>query len=207
MMPSFNMTSWWSAGSARVRRLVFASVCCGVYALAGPVAVAPAQVSAQLRVVKEYQLKSVFLFNFAQFVDWPADAFADAQSPLVIGVLGDDPFGSFLDETVRGERVNGRALIVRRYKKLEDVNDCHILFISSSVGDRLPATLAKLKGRHVLTVGDTPNFAVDGGMIRFVNDKNRIRLSINLDAAKEAGVTISSKLLRPAEIVTSSAKQ
>jgi hypothetical protein len=173
-----------------------------VFLCAGAVRVAPAQVASRTGAVKEYQLKSVFLFNFAQFVDWPADAFADAQAPLVIGVLGDDPFGPFLDETVRGEHVNGRSLVVRRYRRLEDVKNCHILFVSRSESEQLPAILAGLKGRSILTVGDMPDFAVNGGMIRFVNEKNRIRLSINLDAAKSANVTISSKLLRPAEIVT-----
>jgi hypothetical protein len=168
----------------------------------GAVSVAPSHMSAQRSTVKEYQLKSVFLFNFAQFVDWPAEAFPDATVPLSICVLGDDPFGAFLDETVRGEHVNGRSLVVRRYQQLDDVKNCHILFVSQSEREHLSTILSGLKGRHMLTVSDIATFAVQGGMIRFVTDKNRIRLSINVDAAKAADVTISSKLLRPAEIVT-----
>jgi hypothetical protein len=151
---------------------------------------------------REYQLKAVFLFNFAQFVDWPPEAFPEAQTPLVIGVLGEDPFGAYLDETVRGETVNNRPLIVQRYRQVEEIKTCHVLFISQSETDRLEQILADLKGRNILTVGDADGFARRGGMIRFVIDKNKIRLRVNLEAAKDANLVISSKLLRPAEIVT-----
>jgi hypothetical protein len=150
----------------------------------------------------EYQLKAVFLFHFAQFVDWPSEAFPEAQTPLVIGVLGEDPFGAHLDETVRGEEVNNRPLVVQRYRQVEEVKTSHILFISRSEADRLEQIVAALKGRHILTVGDAIGFARHGGMIGFVTEKNKIRLRINLEAAKAANLTISSKLLRPAEIVT-----
>jgi uncharacterized protein DUF4154 len=149
----------------------------------------------------EYQLKAVFLFNFAQFVEWPPEAFAEAQTPLVIGVLGEDPFGAYLDETVRGETVNNRSLVVHRYRGVEEIKTCHVLFISRSEAGRLEEILASLKGRHILTVSDTGGFAARGGMIRFALEENKIRLRVNLAAAKDANLTISSKLLRPAEIV------
>jgi hypothetical protein len=150
----------------------------------------------------EYQVKAVFLFNFAQFVEWPATAFPDVHAPLVIGVLGEDPFGAQLETVVRDEVVGGRKLTVQRYQRVEQVGDCHILFISQSESRRLEQVVAALKGRSILTVGDTPGFAVRGVMVRFVTEKNRIRLRINLDAAKAAGLVLSSKLLRPADIVT-----
>jgi hypothetical protein len=159
------------------------------------------ELTAQTKPAPEYQLKAVFLFNFAQFVDWPPQAFPDAQSPLVIGVLGEDPFGAYLDETVRGEKVNSRPLVVQRYRRAEEIKTCHVLFVSRSEADRLGEILASLKGRTILTVGDTEGFAGHGGMIRFLTEKNKIRLRINLEAAKAANLTISSKLLRPAEIV------
>lgn len=165
-------------------------------------ALAAAPVRAQAPAAPtEYQVKAVFLFNFSQFVDWPAAAFADGRAPLVIGVLGSDPFGATLDEIVRGETVNGRPLAVRRYQSVEQIDVCHILFIERSQSERLDAVLAALKGRNVLTVGDFEGFARRGGMIRFMTVGNKIRLRINLAAAQEAKVTISSKLLRPAEIV------
>jgi YfiR/HmsC-like len=157
--------------------------------------------SAQTAPVSEYQVKAVFLFNFAQFVDWPPQAFPEAQTPLVIGVLGEDPFGAYLDETVRNEKVNNRPLAVQRYRHVEEIKTCHVLFISRSEVDQLEQILVRLQGRNILTVGDADGFAVRGGMIRFVLAENKIRLRINLEAAKGANLTISSKLLRPAEIV------
>jgi hypothetical protein len=158
--------------------------------------------TAQTPAAPEYQIKAVFLFNFAQFIDWPPSAFSDAQSPLVIGVLGEDPFGNFLDELVRDEKVNNRPLEIQRYRRVEQIKTCHILFVSHSEGPNLDEIFSALKGRSILTVGDIEGFASHGGMIRFVNEKNKIRLRINLDASKAAALTISSKLLRPAEIIT-----
>ena len=149
----------------------------------------------------EYQLKAVFLFNFVQFVDWPPSAAQDSQPPLLIGILGDDPFGSFLDETVRGERVGARSIQVRRYRRIADIEACNILFNSRSESERVPEILSAVKNRPVLTVSDGDGFASQGGIIQFFTDKNRIRIRINLDAAEAANLTISSKLLRVAEVV------
>lgn len=144
----------------------------------------------------EYQIKAVFLFNFAQFIEWPPTAFPERQTPFVIGVLGQDPFGSYLDETVRGEKVNNRPLTVRRYRRVEEIQTCHVLFISRSEAGRLDQILANLKYRNILTVADVESAASSGVMIRFVTQQNKIRLRINPEAAKAANLTISSKLLR-----------
>jgi len=149
----------------------------------------------------EYQVKAVFLFNFAQFVEWPTVATPDPQLPVIIGILGEDPLGTFLDETVRGERLGLRPFEIRRYRDLTDIKACNILFISRSENERVTDILAALGKRPILTVSDGDDFAKRGGMIEFVTDKNRIRLRINLEAAQAANVTISSKLLRVAEIV------
>ncbi|HKT61784.1 MAG TPA: YfiR family protein [Gemmatimonadales bacterium] len=162
---------------------------------------APAQ-SSPAQSSPEYQLKAVFLFNFAQFVEWPSSTFPAPDTPLVIGVLGDDPFGPYLDDAIRGESVNGRPLLVRRYRDVRDIDTCHILFVSRREQGHLEQVLDSLKGRSILTVSDADRFASLGGMIRFVTDHNRIRLRINLEAAKAANLTLSSKLLRPAQIVT-----
>lgn len=158
--------------------------------------------AAQAVRASEYQVKAVFLFNFAQFVDWPADAFPASDTPLVIGVLGNDPFGGALDETVRDERLGGRPFQVRRYQSVDEIETCHILFVSRSEGSRPETILAGLKHRPILTVSDADGFAERGGMIRFVTDRNRIRLQLNLAAAEAAHLTISSKLLRVAEIIS-----
>jgi len=159
--------------------------------------------AAQTAPSREHQVKAVFLFNFAQFVEWPPQAFPEAATAVVVGVLGEDPFGAFLDETVRGEKVNGRPLVIQRYRRVEEIKACHVLFISGSEAGNLRAILGSLKGRSILTVSDTEGFARDGGMIGFVTEKNKTRLKINVEAAKAANLTISSRLLKPAEIVNS----
>ena len=156
---------------------------------------------AQAARASEYQVKAAFLFNFAQFVDWPAEAFPNSDAPLVIGVLGDDPFGSFLDRLVVNERLRGRPFQVRRYESVDEIKTCHILFINRSAGNRPEVILVGLSQRPILTVSDADGFAGNGGMIRFVTDRNRIRLQINLGAVDAAHLTISSKLLRVAEII------
>lgn len=160
------------------------------------------EAAAQSAAAREIQVKAVFLYNFVRFVDWPPRAFPTAEAPLIIGVLGDDPFGGSLDDAVRGETVEQRPLVIRRFRRLEDVDVCHVLFISRSEAPRLGAIIAGLKGRSILTVSDADEFTRFGGMIRFVTVNNKVRLRINVEAARAAELTISSKLLRPAEIVT-----
>jgi hypothetical protein len=188
---------------ARRRRLAlgcWAACLIGMVSLGGaaPENTAPARA----RPSAEYQLKAVFLFNFAQFVEWPARAFPDAGAPLVIGILGEDPFGAYLDELVNGEKVGNRPLAVRRYKRVEDVTDCHILFISGSEAGVIDRIVTTLKGRSLLTVSDVELFTRRGGMVRFVTEDRKIRLRINLEAAAASELTISSKILRASTIVT-----
>ena len=187
----------------RTRRAPGIKSCIVLCLIAGALAFGPGETRSQSVANKEYQIKAVFLFNFAQFVEWPTNAFPEAQGPLVIGVLGENPFGTYLDEIVRGEEVNKRPLVIQHYRRAEEIKTCHILFISQSEMDRLDQILASLKGRSILTVGDAESFAKQGGMIRFITEKNKVRFGINVAAAKAAKLTISSKLLKPAEIVSS----
>ncbi|MFZ5561369.1 MAG: YfiR family protein [Pseudomonadota bacterium] len=150
----------------------------------------------------EYQLKAVFLYRFSQFVEWPQQAFATAQTPLAVCVLGDDPFGDFLDETVQGEAVNGHPLQVLRLRHVEAAEGCHILFVSDSEQANLKSIVEALRGRHVLTVSNGEAFVRSGGIVGFRLADRRIRLAINPEAARSAGLRISSKLLRSAELVT-----
>lgn len=154
----------------------------------------------QTIVSDEHKLKAVFLYNFAQFVDWPAAEFSGPDSAIVIGVLGKDPFGTFLEETVQGELVKGHPISVQRYTSVKEIKHCHILYINVT-GTRLGSTLTALKGKNILTVGDVGNFTKLGGMIRFKNQENKIRLQINLNEVKQTDIVISSKLLRLSEIV------
>lgn len=150
----------------------------------------------------EYQVKAAFLFNFAQFVQW-ADARGARDDPFVIGVLGDDPFDGYLDATVSGESVGGRPFVVERYRNVAEAARANILFVSRSESQRIGQIVEALRGKPVLTVSDADDFAKRGGMVQFVTANKRIKLSINLDRARASNLTISSKLLRPATIVSS----
>lgn len=167
----------------------------------GGSAIAPTRAPAQ--VSREYDLKAVLLFNLTQFVEWPSSAFAQPDSPLVIGVLGRDPFGAVLDDIVRNEKYGDRNIVVQRFRNVQSARDCHILFVSASEEPELPRIVRVLRGRPVLTVGDIKDFALRGGMIRFMtNPQGKINLLINLSAVKNADLIVSAKLLRVAEVVT-----
>ncbi len=149
----------------------------------------------------EYEVKAAFLYNFAKFVEWPAEAFEDKNAPIIICVLGGDPFGTDLDRTVQGKTANARGFVVKRSTSVEDVGRCHILFVSSSEQPRLREVLDKVKDSNVLTVGDTEGFAERGGIINLTKEENKIRFEVNVDAAKRAGLKISSKLLDLAKVI------
>ncbi len=149
----------------------------------------------------EYQLKAVFLFNFAQFVEWPSEAFETPESPLSMCVLGSDPFGPELDAVMEGEAVNGRSIEVRRPSRVDEAHDCHVLFVSQSLREELRHTFEQLQGKPVLTVGETTDFTRAGGVIRFFMEGSRVRLEVNPEAADEAQLRLSSKLLRSSQIL------
>ncbi len=151
---------------------------------------------------REFQIKAAFIFNFTQFVQWPTDAFADAGAPLVIGILGEDPFGTYLTETIEGEKVNGHLLTVQHFKSIDEVKNCQILFINLPDADKLQEALTAIKGKSILTVSDMSAFIKMGGMIHFITRDNKIQIQVNPDAAKSTGLVLSSKLLRVAEVIT-----
>jgi hypothetical protein len=148
----------------------------------------------------EYQVKAAFLYNFAKFVEWPAQSFKSPHDPISICILGKNPFGDALVETVQGKTVNGRPLVIRQ---LEDAREssCHILFVRFSEQKRLRSVLESISGRGVLTVGETDTFTADGGIINFKIDGEKIRFQINIEATRREKLRISSKLLSLAEIV------
>jgi YfiR/HmsC-like len=154
-----------------------------------------------------YQVEAVFLLHFTQFVEWPTQAFGDAHTPFVIGVLGRDPFGSALDDAVRGETVNGHPLVVKRFPGAADVGPCQILFIDRSAVSEAGRVIGSVSHNGTLTVSDVEVPAPADVIIRFLNEDRRIRLRINVDFARSAGLTISSKLLRPAQVIGTIATQ
>ena len=143
----------------------------------------------------EYQVKAVFLYNFAKFVEWPEAVFSGPDAPIVIGVVGESPFGTALELAVKGETVKGRKLLLKQFSSEDSLTSCHILFISRSERERIPALLEKLGKAPVLTVADSEGFTTRGGMINFVLQEKNIRFDIDPGAAERAGLKISSRLL------------
>jgi hypothetical protein len=190
--------------------------------LAAPLAGTPAAADASLDTVA---VKAGYLLTLAEFVEWPATAFPDTATPIVLGVLGEDPFGPEL-EKLRGRKVDGRTIEIRRFKgslefrgeetpgrrqedlaqkrsrKIRELKACHILFIGSSEKDFLAAILKSVKDASVLTVGELSEFTRSGGVVGFAGSGGRIGIEINLSAAEEARLKFSSKLLSMARVIS-----
>jgi uncharacterized protein DUF4154 len=154
----------------------------------------PATVRAE-GAASEYDVKAAFLYNFTKFVEWPPSAFQSDRSPLRLCVLGDDPFGESL-RALAGEELAGRKLFVLGAGSMADPAGCQILFVSRSESGRLREILAAVRGDPVLTVGDTKGFLEQGGIINFIREGSKVRFEINHQSAEQAGIKISSKLLR-----------
>jgi hypothetical protein len=159
-------------------------------------------VSAEAKPSPEYLIKAAFLFNFAKFVEWPADAFKDDLSPINLCILGIDPFGPALD-ILKDKKVKGRPLRIKRVHKVDDIEACHILFISASEKENLKQILYALRNLSTLTVSEIEGFAQMGGIINFIIVNKKVHFEINTDAAEQSRLKISSQLLKLAKIVTS----
>ena len=155
--------------------------------------------------VSEYGVKAAYLFNFAKFVNWPDGTFANEKAPLVIGILGDDPFEEDLDDAVAGKSVNQHPIKIHRFGNFRadlsgQIRGCQILFIAYSEKNRLKEILGALKGASVLTVSEIDQFPLFGGEILFDQVGKRIGLVVNPKAAHKANLEISAKLLQVSKI-------
>jgi hypothetical protein len=151
---------------------------------------------------REYVIKAAYLYQFGRYVQWPANTFSDENAPLVIGVLGPDPFGSILEKIAQTKRIENRPIVLRRFATMAEYKPCHILFIASGVGDEeRKAAIQKARKNPILLVGESPRFAEEGGTINFYLEENKIRFEINTEVAKQDQLKISSKLLSLARIV------
>jgi hypothetical protein len=149
----------------------------------------------------EYEVKAAFLYNFAKFVEWPAEAFPATNTPITIGIVGKNPFDGVLERSVRNKAIRGRDLIVQQMSSGADpaFKRCHIIFISAGEKGRFAEILENLKDTHALTVSEADGFLKSGGMVNFVMEGKKVRFEINDAAAAKAGVRISSKLLNLAK--------
>jgi hypothetical protein len=158
----------------------------------------------------EYLIKAGFIYNFANLVQWPSSSFAQPDSPIVIVILGEDHFGTTLDRALDGKKVNSRSFVIKRARSISELQrtlgpqkDCQILYVSSSEMPHLSDAIQMLKGVPVLTIGETPGFARNGGIINLILEDNKVRFEVNVAAAKEADLNISSRLLALARIIQS----
>ena len=162
---------------------------------------APSRSYARDKTPSEHQLKAAFLLNFTKFIEWPPSPQQDPDLPMIIGIIGTDPFGAILDDLIAGQQVHGRMLEIRRLSRKDSIPSCQILFISASEKRRMRDILDRVEPMGVLTVSEVKGFPEMGGMINFTVEKSRIRFQINQDAAERASLKISSKLLRLASSV------
>ena len=163
---------------------------CGVY-----------HVHAKSDPLPEYRVKAAVIYKLTKFIRWPPDVFSAGDASLRICVLGEDPFGEYLD-VISGKTVHGKPVETRRVGALESVpGNCHVVFVSQSEGRHVNGIVRALDSKSVLTIGDMPRFCNRGGMINFVTAERRLRFEINIDAARRAGLRIDAQLLDLAIIV------
>ena len=150
---------------------------------------------------EEYSVKAAFLFHFAQFVEWPPEAFKDSNSPITYCTVGENPFQGALDASLNGKKIVERAVRVLHFKQAQELKECQVLFLGLAEKKSIAAELANLKGAPVLTVGESEHFAAEGGMIGFLLEDNKVRFEINVEAAEHAKLKISARLLALAKTV------
>jgi hypothetical protein len=149
---------------------------------------------------REYAVKAAFIYNFAQFTEWPADAFKDDSEPLVIAVIGPNPFGNALDRAVHNKSVGTHPLAVRYYGEAREMGRCHVVYAGTSDPNKIREVIQAAGTSAVLTVGESEQFLTAGGAIRFFMEDGKVRFEVNLDAANQAKLKLSSKLLKLARI-------
>ena len=157
---------------------------------------------AEEKALPEYQVKALFLVNFAKYVEWPPGAFATNSPAFIIGITGQSEIGEHLQKAVEGKKACGHPIVVRAIEKEQDLVKCHILFISATEKKHIAKIFSSVNSAPVLTVGETDQFTQRGGIIGFIKKEGKVRLEIDLNAAREAGLEISSRLLSVADNVT-----
>jgi len=179
----------------RARRLLLFTVVCGLGLTASP------QADSMTEESVEYGIKLAFIYNFSKFVEWPASSYRSADAPLSICIVGSDPFSPKLEDELRRRKVGGRSVAIRKLKRGEPIGACQIVFVPLTANDDAARIVKELKGTSTLTVGEAEGFALQGGMINFSVQENRLHLEVNPLAADRAGLKVSSRLLNIATIV------
>lgn len=199
---TFNTTAY----ASNLHRVLCAGIgsVCLVLAVAG--AGAPLRVASD-ESPTEYEVKAALLFKFVSFVEWPSESFPEVDTPIRIGILGEDPFGEILDRTIKGKTIRNRTVEAKRATSLEELTSCHIVFIAQSDTSNTAAITATLHKHHILTVGDSPGFAIKGGVINLIEQDGKIGFEINAKSAQQAHIHISSQLMSLANVVEPEEKE
>ncbi len=187
-------------GARLVRGVALLMVSCGL------IVGTPPLVHAQGEENTQYRIKLAFLYQFAQFVEWPPDAFQSANAPLVVCIAGEDPFDSDLELDFRSRTIDKHPMVIRTVKRGTSLRACHLVFVTAPEYKHMASIIDSLKGSQVLTIGETKGFAERGGIINFTIEGNKLHFEINLDAARQTTLRISSKVLALARIVRDPAR-
>ena len=187
-----SLDAWRQRPGCVLRPAMLAVLVCVTYS---------AMTAAQSGAPTEYQVKAAFLVNFAKFVEWPDTSFADARAPMVLGIVGDDPFGTDLSQMVIRQSIKSRTISIRKYRFGDDLRSCHVLYVSASEQTRTAQVLGGLQGASVLTVSDIPGFVGGGGVVQFYMEEDRVRFVVNVEAAARANLRVSAKLLAVAHVI------
>jgi YfiR/HmsC-like len=187
----------WSTGRRSLRLQQRAAI---VLLTCSPLFIQAPRLAAQSEEAAEYGVKLAFLYNFAQFIQWPPEAFPSPGTPFTICVAGTNPFTGEMEQDLLGRTVSGHTVKIQTLKPQDDPRSCHILFVRAS--ERTLDRTIVARGSSTLTVGETKGFADRGGVINLMLDGNKLRFEINPEAATQTQLKISSKLLALARIVS-----
>jgi hypothetical protein len=179
----------------RMRRATVFVIICWLFSNSAPKAL-PVNVE-----TVEYPVKLAFLYNFTKFVIWPPDSFRNPDAPLVLCIVGNDPFSPAIEGELRSRTAGSHPIEVRTLRTSDILNVCHMVFVPVTAEDQAARVIRSLKGSSTLTVGESEQFAARGGIINLMTEGNRLHLEVNLLAAERAGLKISSKMLALAKIV------
>lgn len=161
-----------------------------------------AGLNAKAQQFTEYEVKAAYIFNFTKFIKWPASSFDNNTSPYVLGIYGNDPFGSIIKKIIGNRESNSRKWIVKYYSRPEQIKQCHILFVTDIKNSELRRLIKYLQDKSILSVGDEiDQFCQHGGMVNFTPKNAPKRFEINHKAAKNADLSISAKLLMLSKII------
>lgn len=157
---------------------------------------ATAQPAETINPQYEYNVKAAFLYSFGRYVEWPKDAFEERSGDFILGVCGEDLFGEVLDRIAQSKTIRGRKIIIHKMATIEELQPCHILFVSRSIPpEQQNLIINKIRGKSSLLVGEVPGFSERGGGINFYLEGGTVRFEINVDAIRQEKLMLDAKLL------------